>query len=265
LRAWYINLASRPDRRDATERQLAGLGIEGERVDAVLFDDLPPDLQTRYAEISGTARLGRREFANAVSHLDAYGRFLATDERYALILEDDIILSTALPALLARIEARPETIDLLRLETFGNPQQLSTRPLETIGDYGLHTLHGWAWGAAAYVISRDAARRLCEHPLTLAGVIDRVLYRPHRTHIEPLIRRQLLPALAIQDDRLPGREWGGDSDIKATRTAMMAAPKPGWRLRIAEFVENELRIGLPSTIHRLLGRSVKRDVPFRPE
>lgn len=264
MKAYYINLASRPDRRDAIEQKLSRLGIACERVEAVLFKDLSQGLQARYAEVSPGTRLGEREFATTVSHSDAYRRFLVTSERYALILEDDIVLSPSLPGLLAALENTERSIDLLRLETFGNPQQLSTMPLEKLGGYGLHTMHGWAWGAAAYVVSREAARRLCEHPRTLAGVIDRVLYRPNHTHIEPLVRRQLVPALAIQDDRLPGKIWGGDSDLKATRSTM-SERRLGISQSIATFIENEIRVGLVSTIHRLLGRSAKRDVPFQEE
>ncbi|UJW83933.1 glycosyltransferase family 25 protein [Devosia sp. SL43] len=262
MRAYYINLASRTDRREAIERQLSALGLISERVEAVLFENMPARLQARF---TAKMKIGQREFSTTASHLAAYGRFLATGDRYALIVEDDVVLSTALPGFLAALEAHSETIDLLRLETFGNPQQLSTQPLESMDGYGLHSLHGWAWGAAAYVVSRDAARRLSTSEQTLGGAIDRVLYRPNRMHIEPLVRRQLIPALAIQQDRMPGAIWGGDSDLKAARTAMIAAHKPGWRLRIADFAENEVRIGLASTIHRLLGRSTKRDVPFRPE
>lgn len=265
MRAWYINLASRPDRRDAIDAQLTRLGITGERVDAVLFDDLPESLRQLQAKVGQGSRFGRREFCNAVSHRDALQRFLATGDRYGMVLEDDIVLSMALPAFLAVLEARSDTVDLLRLETFGNPQQISTSPIETIAGYGFHTLHGWAWGAAAYVVSREAARKLCDSKTLLGDVIDRVLYRPNAMRVGPLRRRQLIPALAIQDDRLPGRVWGGDSDLKATRDAQSQQIRQRPLRAIAGFVENEVAIGLPSTIHRLLGRSTKRDVPFRPE
>lgn len=260
MRAYYINLAARTDRRAAIEAQLQHLGLEAERVNAELFEDLPASLRARH-----DGRLGQREFSTTANHLAAYRRFLATDEPCALVLEDDVLLSTALPAFLAALKENHPGIDLLRLETFGNPQQLSRRAKETIAGYDLHTIHGWAWGAAAYVVSRPAAQRLVDSERSLQGIIDRVLYRPNRMLAGPLTRRQLVPALAIQQDRVPGAVWGGDSDLKATRTAMLAAPRPPLRRRIADFMENELRIGLPSTIHRLLGRSAKRDVPFRPE
>jgi GR25 family glycosyltransferase involved in LPS biosynthesis len=262
MRAYYINLAVRTDRRAAIERQLSVLDLTSERVEAVLFEQLPTAVRARYE--AGT-RLGPREFSTTVSHLAAYERFLSTGDRYALIIEDDVVLSKKLPALLAALDARGTTLDLLRLETFRNPQQLSTQPRETLEGYGLHTMHGWAWGAAAYVISQSAAKRFIASDQTRRRVIDRVLYRPNRSHVEPLLRRQLIPALAIQEDRMPGAIWGADSDLKATRTAMIDTPKPAWSHRIADFVENEIRIGLPSTMHRLLGRSTKRDVPFLPE
>ena len=262
MRAWYINLAHRTDRRAALESQLHRLGIAAERVDATLAKDLPPQLVAQHVALGAHARFSLREFSVGVSHVEAARRFLATGEQHALILEDDIVLSGNLPKLIATFESDSQGIDLLRIETFNRPSQISIKSKGELAGYALHTIHGWAWGAAAYIISRQAAQALVQNPKVLDNIIDRVLYRPHRTILGPIKRRQLVPALAIQADRMEGAVWGADSDLTAGRTEGLSAPKPGLAKALANFVDAEITIALPSALHRIAGLSHKRIIPF---
>lgn len=262
MRAWYINLARRTDRRAAVEQQLARLAIPGERVEASRAESLPPELVAHHAALGAHSRLSLREFSVGVSHRQACQQFLATHDQYALILEDDIVLSPRLPAFLEAFKQDPQELDLLRLETFNRPSQISTHPKGTLGGYALHSIHGWAWGSAAYIISRGAAQALVDNPHALDNIIDRVLYRPHRTILGPIKRRQLVPALAIQADRMEGAVWGADSDLTAGRTEGLSAPKPDFITALANFVDTEVAIALPSALHRLAGLSQKRIIPF---
>lgn len=244
------------------ETQLQQLGLQGERVDAILAKDLPPELVAQHAALGAHTRFTLREFSVGVSHRQACSQFLATGDRHALIFEDDIVLSPRLANFLQAFEQDDQGIDLLRIETFNAPAQISRRPKSMLGGMALHSLHGWTWGAAAYIISRRAAQAMVGTPSALDAIIDRVLYRPHRTVLGPIKRRQLIPALAIQADRLDGAVWGGDSDLRDSRTEGLAAPKPSLQQALASFVETEIMIGLPSVLHRAVGLSHKRHIPF---
>jgi glycosyl transferase, family 25 len=262
LRAYYINLARRTDRRASMEAQLEHLGLAGERIEATLASDLPAELVAQHVALGAHKRFSLREFAVGVSHRDAYVRFLATSDPYALVLEDDIVLSNKLPAFLHAFEQDPQGVDLLRIETFNSPAQISTRPISFIAGMALHSMHGWTWGAAAYIVGRRAAQTLVDNPTMLDNVIDRVLYRPHRSVLGAAKRLQLVPALAIQADRIDGAVWGSDSDLKQVRYQGLKAPPAPLPQALAEFVDNEILIGLPSVAHRLTGLSRKRTVPF---
>ncbi len=262
MRAYYINLAHRTDRRASMEAQLERLGLKGARINATLVRDLPPELVAQNAALGAHTRFSLREFAVGVSHREACARLLASEDHFALIFEDDVVISDRLPAFLQAFEQDHQDIDLLRIETFNAPAQISSRPKSTIGGMAVHSLHGWTWGAAAYIISRKAAQGLVSNRKALDNIIDRVLHRPHRCVLGPIKRRQLVPALAVQADRVDGAVWGGDSDLTAERDQGLMAPRPPFSKALAEFVENEIFIGLPSVVHRLVGLSHKRSIPF---
>lgn len=264
MQAYYINLARRTDRRARMEAQLQALKLSSERIDAILIGDVPQPMRDRYLPGGRHARLSAPEFCCGISHIAACQRLLDSTDRYTLILEDDIVLSPRLPAFLTAFALDPMDIDLLRLETFASPAQISVRPRERLGVYGLHSMHGWAWGAAAYIVSRRFAETVVRDGRALQEVIDRVLYRPYGAgHAK---RRQLVPALAIQQDRMPGQSWGQDSDLTPVRdSAQRQARSLSPLRRIGEFVDAELLTALPSALHRLTGRSHKRDIPFSPD
>jgi glycosyl transferase family 25 len=262
LQAFYINLAHRSDRRASMEAQFSRLGIQAQRVEAFLASNLPPELVAHHAKLGAHSRLSSSEFSVGVSHRQACHQFLNSGDHHALILEDDAVLAPRLPGFLEAFRRDPQEIDLLRLETFNSPSQILTRPDATLGGFALHTMHGWAWGSAAYIISRVAAQAVVNNPRALDNIIDRVLYRPHRTVLGSIKRRQLVPALAIQADRVAGAIWGADSDLVAGRTEGLSAPKPSLAKAIAKFIDSEISIALPSALHRMAGLSQKRIIPF---
>lgn len=90
LTGCYINLARSPERRHAMEAQLRQLGLDRvERLEAIDARDLPP---------APTGPLSRGEHACFLSHARAIGQ--ADPAAFTLVLEDDALLSAALPAVL---------------------------------------------------------------------------------------------------------------------------------------------------------------------
>jgi GR25 family glycosyltransferase involved in LPS biosynthesis len=84
MKAYVINLSDRTDRWDSVLAQTDSLGFEIVRVEAVKMSDIDPKIE-RYAA-PGVA-------ATWASHKLAMELFLNTDEEFALILEDDFLLT----------------------------------------------------------------------------------------------------------------------------------------------------------------------------
>ena len=81
MKAYVINLNSRTDRWDSVEKQSQALGIPLIRVDAISKHEVP-------AEPFVTSAVAAAWY----SHKKAMSSFLATEDKYALILEDDFVL-----------------------------------------------------------------------------------------------------------------------------------------------------------------------------
>lgn len=198
MRIILINIDRRTDRLQYMERQLRALGMEYERLSATVPETL---VKTDVGPIrlqDALRRLSPGELATSVSHFRAWQRFLEAGEPLALILEDDVQLSQALPAFLTMFEASgafPE--GLVRVETRQRRHYLGRRISRRIGHWTLHHPYTWEWGAAAYIISASLARRILASELRFDLPIDDTLLSP----TSPLrIRRQILqsvPALAF--------------------------------------------------------------------
>jgi glycosyl transferase family 25 len=117
MRAYYINVASRTDRRDAMEARLLAVGVSAQRIDAVTDSDVRPEQRARYCDPTARRWTSVRELTCSLSHIKAMLAFLATDEEHAVIFEDDVLLSSALAQFLDEFERSPHGVDLLRLET----------------------------------------------------------------------------------------------------------------------------------------------------
>lgn len=105
LPIFYINLASRPDRREFMERQLAELGLIGHRIEAVTADEISDADAERYCNSGKPTFLRKRELACTQSHERAWTAMIDGDHAVALILEDDAELSPLLPAFLNEASA----------------------------------------------------------------------------------------------------------------------------------------------------------------
>lgn len=136
-----------------------------------------------------------------------------------------------------------------------------------LGDYALHTMHGWIWGSAAYVMTRQAAAVFHDSKAVRQIIIDRALFRRFPNSNRSFSCLQLMPALAIQQDRLEGMTRTG-SDLERERQQARAPGRPQHIPlvhRLRQFWDNEIGVALPATIDRLRGRSAKQNIAFVAE
>ena len=118
LPIFYINMASRPDRRQHVERQLVAHGLTATRIDAVT----PADFQ-----LSPDSPLSSGELGCSRSHQKIWRLMVENNIAAALILEDDVLLADEVPALLADPSLLAGGVEAIQLETrgFTRPCRLS--------------------------------------------------------------------------------------------------------------------------------------------
>lgn len=217
---YYINLASRPDRRAFMEEQFDQLGIVATRVDAVTMDEVPAELVAYHASPDSMWRSNPGDLACGLSHQRMWSLIAGAGHREVMILEDDAVLTPAFldflaPGVLERVGA-----DLIKLETTRESIQLGT-PCVQVGGTTLRELCSSHMGSAAYLISLDAVLKSLNSPLRREVSVDRLLFGRGGAH---LLRSRILqasPSPSIQLNRVDEMVSAASSDIHVTR---MAAP-----------------------------------------
>lgn len=190
MRALVINLADAAERMAFQTRQLAALGIDHDRLEAIDRRTVAPPPEDPYW--TGWERpLRITEMAALCSHRAAW-QAIARGDDPVLVLEDDAILMPGTPAFL-RTVAPLTGIDHITLETRGRRKLVARRPHPAAP---MRRLYQDRTGAAAYVL----------WPAGAASLLRRTDRRPALADAAICAARDLSswqadPALAIQADR----------------------------------------------------------------
>lgn len=192
MKAYVISLVASTERRQFQQAQLSALGVPFEIVDAVSTQDLST-LPIQVATDGWERPLMPTEVACFHSHFQLWQKIVA-DQKPALILEDDAILSQQLSTFLALAQDL-QGVDHLSLETRLRKKRIGpVRQLNT--ELGVAPLYQDRTGAAAYILWPSGAHLLCQQAqqggAALADALISNLYRLHSW--------QAVPALAVQSD-----------------------------------------------------------------
>lgn len=181
VKAYFINLPSRPDRRKLFENQEAlrvmppvkhVSGVQGNKLN--VYSDKRIGLNTRvqviteyrrsHYEIHSYGALGA-----SLSHLAAWKEFLKSDSPYALIMEDDAELPPTFPLMVKDcMKDLPDSWDIWLLGWNHSPKD---KTLKTGAITPFREVLQFA-GAHCYIVKRDVAKKLVEEAL------------PVETHVE---------------------------------------------------------------------------------
>lgn len=196
LPIFYINLASRRDRRDFMEAQLQSLGLKGTRIEAVTPADISPGDADRYCNGENPTYLRKNELACTMSHERCWQTMLDMGAEHALVFEDDVKMSARLPAFLAEINSIGA--ELIRIDALGST--IRVYPVHQALSCGieLRRFRSTTIGAAGYIISRSAAEKFLGHPEFRARAFDLVLYDPFESPGSLVSRVLTEPALCQQ-------------------------------------------------------------------
>lgn len=235
------------------EQQLAALDLKGTRIEARTPASLSPS-EIRGCEKRGlsTAVLGC-----TLSHLEAIRRFLSGDASHGLILEDDAVLSKALPEFFAAFAAVPGE-GIYRIET----TYRGVRSRGNAGSYGRFAFFkpkNFEGGSGGYLISKSAAEIILRR-LNLHIAIDEALFDPFGTIARQTLLYQLTPALVIQSHL---RRADGQPRFKSDLNKARAHPTGFTRIRhaVAFFYRRDIIYGSQRTLQQWLGAR-KYVIPF---
>jgi glycosyl transferase, family 25 len=188
MKIYLINLDRHPDRLAHMRKQLDGVAFE--RVSAVDGSRRPPT----------TKGLTRFELACLESHRTAWRKFLASADSLACFLEDDLHVQPGFAALLSGTKWPPKDAHAVKLDTYFQKVRLGER-LSASGGREIARLYSRHESAAAYILSRDGAKRYLELTESARQPADYAVF-PNSPRRLGLSIYQLVPAIAIQDHLL---------------------------------------------------------------
>jgi glycosyl transferase family 25 len=194
VRAFYINLARSPGRRENMEAQSARLGLGLERIDAVDGRAIPEEEHERLCPAPAEGvRLARSELACYRSHLLAWEAVVASGAPLGAVFEDDVFLADDTAAVLGDAGWIPADADVVRLSSNSQRLWLSPGP-EGPGGRRLMRLRAPTVDIGGYVIAARHAERLLASPERFVRPVDRLLLDPGGG----AVIYQLSPSLAVQ-------------------------------------------------------------------
>lgn len=202
MKAYLINLDRSPDRLLQMQSQFGRLGIAFERFAAVDAAAMSQDELANFAR----ARTGIMaspwlpgEVGVFLSHFAIWRLVAEQDDRAAAIFEDDLNLAADLKPLLASSDWIPADADLVRLEANRKMLLRGGRRIGIAPERRLFRAESGTWGAAAYIVTKDAAGRLVESDPALHRQADNFLFKPGLSPIARSLRRyQVVPAVCVQ-------------------------------------------------------------------
>jgi glycosyl transferase family 25 len=174
------------------------------------------------------------EEACFASHVLAWKAFLESGHERGLIMEDDAVPYRGFEEALANLLAGGPVIDIVKLEGIFRPNGRLALPIRSLGPAELVRSLRPCSGAAAYVLTREAARRLIESAGNLRLPVDdfiwsRGLHGLDIAHVSPWLIMQSGAASTLAPERRPKRHVKLRDPV---RVIMQATRRFGLRLSL---------------------------------
>jgi glycosyl transferase family 25 len=214
---YLINVRSFTDRLEHARTQLARFGLQAEPVHEWDAVDLRTETEQRYFSGSG---LSPAQKSCGMKHVAALQRIVTRNERFALVLEDDVILADGfaegLAAALAEVPLHPQP-QVIFIGCGGN--FYTPRSQRKPG----HRLYPANRGrfADSYIIGHDAAR------LRLDWIAQHRISKPIDNQFETIDRDTGITMLWLED---PVVEQGSKLGLFTTT---LEPAKPDWLQRLS--------------------------------
>ncbi|OUT55329.1 MAG: hypothetical protein CBB71_20400 [Rhodopirellula sp. TMED11] len=207
MQSYVINLDRSPERLEYFGQQAESAGLQFERIAA--YDGKLLSQEEIDAIRSVPFQFQPIDLGNIgllKSHQLAWQRLLDSNQPYAAVFEDDVILSPQITQALQSIDTQQPTFDLAKLETTLRKVAMSREPLQASSKHALHRLHSWHGGTAGYVVSAQGAEKLLSRKDQTSDIIDLVMFHPFSRIASGLNIQQLVPAACIQSQFVADQE-----------------------------------------------------------
>jgi glycosyl transferase family 25 len=159
LAIWVINLDRATDRLARIDRQLSALALPFTRLSAVDARQLTATQRAAFDEAAYRRKHGMAPVAGEIgcylSHVEVMRAFAASPARFALVLEDDVLVGDSLPGVLRALMSHPDRWDMVKLSAVhsGTPM-----PVLDLGHgHQLAVMLSRCTGSSAYIVNRRAA------------------------------------------------------------------------------------------------------------
>ena len=189
MKSFVINLNSSRDRLNCVSKQLNKLNVPFERIPAIYGEDLSSDYlnditypidhvesKTRF-----TRALTKGEIGCFLSHRICWQLLVSSNEKRALILEDDIEISPKASSYLRDANWLPENVHLCQLNVPYDGMKgrigFETLPIDEYIRL-VRPLYPTPTGSFAYIISREVASEALRLSTKLPAPIDNFLFSP---------------------------------------------------------------------------------------
>jgi glycosyl transferase family 25 len=176
FQTWVINLDRAPERLARITAQLRRLELPFHRLAAVDARSMTDEQRALLDEPAYRRKHGMSpvlgELGCYLSHVLAMRAFLASDADFALVLEDDVLLTDSLPAVLAGLAQHRSRWDMCKLSAVhsGTPQPF----VEVAPGHRLAVMLSRCTGSSAYAINRHAAQAYLKQLLPMSLPYDHV-------------------------------------------------------------------------------------------
>lgn len=228
---YLINLDRRGDRLQAIQKTFDRIGLSFIRIAAV--DGMLMSQDERDWGYSLTPG----EIGCYLSHKKCIELIAASQNEYGVVLEDDVQFSDGVERYLTDMNWIPKGADIVKLDTCGHLVHIKHLVELPDARIRLGRLLSPHVGAAAYIMSREAAKKLLSLLDDMNIPIDRLLFTHDRGVLNNMTVCQVIPALCQQS--------GSPSTINLDRDIWM---------------QKQVKSARPKLMQRML-REVKR--PFK--
>jgi len=251
VKSYVINLDRHVERWERFSALFAQHGIAVERVPAVDATHFGQAYFDEWLSPRPKYVLSNAEIACTLSHRAVWERFLAGNDEFCVVFEDDIEFGDSLRRFTEDGSWIPADADIVKLETFAYRTFVKTSGFEAFGR-DVKRLGAAHYGTAAYIIRRRAAEKLLRLTKTIDRTTDDIMFDVRAIHLHRLLSYQVDPAVCAQYSRLHENDAGFlGSSIVPKRRLVRKNPfgrfaaelvRPFRKLLVSIFIRAPLRL-----------------------
>ena len=192
---YYINLDRAPERAAFMDTQLSNLGLANSIQRVSAKDALTANIKSNCDKSFKTRRweLLPSEIACFESHRHVWERIVKNQQPYAVILEDDIILSKSFSKTVDCILDTISEFDVIKLDGCDHQQVLFGAAIH-LGEFAVRPNLSRIGSSAGYLLSLSGAKKLMVQSYKYSDSVDDFIFEP-RDEWNVL---QLEPAIGVQ-------------------------------------------------------------------